>query len=217
MTASSSNSKSSPTTPSRAPAARWTRRSNHRRRARIGLRVHGRGGRVGRAPLRRALPMTGVRLMAGRDVKTTRGADSQMTPVAIHRGMARDSFAVVAVTPGATRSVGTHQARRPGRERPPSETPWCGRRAGCVFTQPWPQAGSLPIHGSLAGRQVTRIGSTPSVSLGAASTAAIRHTSRAPFPGRQPPLIGTPRFDPHLLFTARRRRALRQRPWPLGL
>ena len=32
MTASSSNSKSSPTTPtSRAPAARWTRRSNHRR------------------------------------------------------------------------------------------------------------------------------------------------------------------------------------------
>ena len=64
MTASSSNSKSSPTTPSRAPAARWTRRSNHRRRARIGLRVHGRGGRVGRAPLRRALPMTGARLTA---------------------------------------------------------------------------------------------------------------------------------------------------------
>ena len=134
MTASSSHSKSSPTTSSRAPAARWTRRSNHRRRARIGLRVHGRGGRVGRAPLRRALPMTGVRLMAGRDVKTTWRVDSQMTPVAIHRGMARDSFAVVAVTPGATRSAGTHQARRPGRERPPKPRAWYGLGARCVFT-----------------------------------------------------------------------------------
>ena len=138
MTASSSNSKSSPTTSSRAPAARWTRRSNHRRRARIGLRVHGRVGRVGRAPLRRALPMTGVRLMAGRDVKTTWRVDSQMTPVAIHRGMARDSFAVVAVTPGATRSAGTHQARRPGRERPPKPRAWYGLGAGCVFTRQSP-------------------------------------------------------------------------------
>ena len=138
MTASSSNSKSSPTTSSRAPAARWTRRSNHRRRARIGLRVHGRGGRVGRAPLRRALPMTGVRLMAGRDVKTTWRVDSQMTPVAIHRGIARDSFAVVAVTPGATRSAGTHQARRPGRERPPKPRAWYGLGAGCVFTRQSP-------------------------------------------------------------------------------
>ena len=123
----------------------------------------------------------------------------------------------LAVAHGAARPAATHGPARARKGGPPSETPWCGRRAGCVFTQPWPQAGSLPFHGSLAGRQVTRIGSTPSVSLGAASTAAIRRTSLAPFPGRQPPLSGTPRFDTHLLFTARRRRALRRRPWPLGL
>ena len=160
MTASSSNSKSSPTTSSRAPAARWTRRSNHRRRARIGLRVHGRGGRVGRASLRRALPMTGVRLMAGRDVKTTWRVDSQMTPVAIHRGMARDSFAVVAVTPGATRSAGTHQARRPGRERPPMPRAWCGRGALRVFTRwPPPSRGRSQCMDPLAGRPSSAAGS----------------------------------------------------------
>ena len=91
-----------------------------------------------------------------------------------------------------------------------------GRVRMCTPMPP-SHGGSLPFHGSLAGRQVTRIGSTPSVSLGAASTAAIRPPSRAPFPGGQPPLIGTPRFDTHLLFTARRRRALRRWPWPLGL
>ena len=52
-------------------------------------------------------------------MKTTWGADSQMTPVAIHIDMGRDSFAVVAVTPGSARSAGTHQTRRPERERPP--------------------------------------------------------------------------------------------------
>ena len=61
-----------------------------------------------------------------------------MTPVAIHRGMARDSFAVVAVTPGATRSAGTHQARRPGRERPPSPRAWYGFGRRCVFTRQSP-------------------------------------------------------------------------------
>ena len=34
----------------------------------------------------------------------------------------------------------------------------------------------------------------------AASTAAVRHASRAFFPGRRLPLIGTRRFDPHLVL-----------------
>ena len=67
-----------------------------------------------------------------------------MTPVAIHRGMAHDSFAVVAVTPGAARSAGTHQTRRPGRERPPKPRAWYGLGAECVFTTRPPPSGVTP-------------------------------------------------------------------------
>ena len=79
-----------------------------------------------------------------------------MTPVAIHRGMARDSFAVVAVTRGSARSAGTHRARRPGWERPPSPRAWYGFGGRCVCAPAPALLGSLPIQESLGGKAIER-------------------------------------------------------------
>ena len=98
--------------------------------------------------------MTGLRVMPRLEVKTTREADSQMTPVAIHRGMARDSFAAVAV-----RLVMPGRRGKPGRtdrngSDPPVRGPGAGSDAG-VFSHPCPRPlGSLPIHQSLRGKPV---------------------------------------------------------------
>ena len=153
MTASSSNSKSSPTTPSRAPAARWMRRSNHRRRARIGLRVHGRGGRVGRAPLRRALPMTGLRVMpplrcendAGGRFTTRPGPDSHGT----HRvsADAAASYASAARPDVARRADEAEMGATPQAEGLVRAWGWV-----CFHTPVPALQGSLPVHQSLAGR-----------------------------------------------------------------
>ena len=47
-------------------------------------------------------------------MQDTSGVDTQITPVAIHRGVARDLFAVVAFTPGFARSAGAHQGAPTG-------------------------------------------------------------------------------------------------------
>ena len=77
------------------------------------------------APLRGALRMTAACVSCpDPTVKTTWGVDSRFGPVRIHRGRTGDPFAPAAVAPGAARSAGTHQACRPGWERPPLLTPW---------------------------------------------------------------------------------------------
>ena len=106
-----------------------------------------------------------------------------MTPVAIHRGMARDPFAVVAVTPGATRSAGTHQARRPGRERTPRPEGLVRARGHVRFHTLAPALlGSLPIQESLGGKAIERRsergGSTKRSGL-RASTYGLRGTMTA--------------------------------------
>ena len=92
-------------------------------------------------------------------MKTTWGADSQITSVAIHRGMAHDSFAVVAVTPGAARSARQTGPHRPERERPPKPRAWYGRGALRVFTRCPRPPGVAPIQLSLAGRPSSAAGS----------------------------------------------------------
>ena len=47
---------------------------------------------------------------------------------------------------------GTHQARRPGRERPPKPRAWYGREALRVFTRCPRPPGVAPVQISLAGR-----------------------------------------------------------------
>ena len=99
------------------------------------------------APLRGALRMTSACVSCpDPTAKTTWGVDSRFGPVRIHRGRTGDPFVPAAVAPGAARSPGTHQACRPGWERPPSPRAWWGRGAKCACTR-WapPSRGSLPF------------------------------------------------------------------------
>ena len=153
MTASSSNSKSSPTTPSRAPAARWTRRSNHRRRARIGLRVHGRGGRVGRAPLRRALPMTGARLTAALECANDAGGRCALWPSGnAHAcyGVSRDTATSCAYAARPASAAGAALAVVGATPRPEGLVRARGRVR--FHTLAPALLGSLPIQESLGGK-----------------------------------------------------------------
>ena len=91
--------------------------------------------------------MTGLRLMPRLACENDTGADSQMTPVAIHGGMARDSFAaacgytrfcpVGGDAPGSPTGMGaTPQAEGLVRTRGPA----------CFHTLAPALQGSLPYH-----------------------------------------------------------------------
>ena len=99
-------------------------------------------------------------------MQDTSGVDTQITPVAIHRGVARDLFAVVAFTPGFARSAGAHQgaptgtgatprsddpvrARSRARFHAPASAPWgCSRSMDPLAGRPpSADAGSAPAGG----------------------------------------------------------------------
>ena len=77
-----------------------------------------------------------------------------MTSVAIHRGMAHDSFAVVAVTPDAARSARQTGPHRPEQATPQAEGLVRARGRACFHTLAPALRGSLPVHGSLGGKAV---------------------------------------------------------------